>query len=103
MRRFATFFKGFAKGFFKIAKVIRKIPNEFRTSNRNASRSLAVTPPDCFLSLSIDRSIEFVSPSQNKIQYQLCTNKHSLQKLEKMKNFTFFAGLNRVIKVRNKR
>ena len=42
MRRFATFFKGFAKGFFKIAKVIRKIPNEFRTSNRNASRSLAV-------------------------------------------------------------
>ena len=43
MRRFATFFKGFAKGFFKIAKVIRKIPNEFRTSKRNASRSLAVT------------------------------------------------------------
>ena len=42
MRRFATFFKGFAKGFFKIAKVIRKMPNEFRTSNRNASRSLAV-------------------------------------------------------------
>ena len=42
MRRFATFFKGFAKEFFKIAKVIRKIPNEFRTSNRNASRSLAV-------------------------------------------------------------
>ena len=26
MRRFATFFKGFAKGFFKVAKVIRKIP-----------------------------------------------------------------------------
>ena len=42
MRRFATFFKEFAKGFFKIAKVIRKMPNEFRTSNRNASRSLAV-------------------------------------------------------------
>ena len=42
MRRFATFFKRFAKGFFKIPKVIRKIPNEFRTSNRNASRSLAV-------------------------------------------------------------
>ena len=48
MRRFATFFKGFAKGFFKITKVIKKIPNEFGTltltlnRNVNASHSLAV-------------------------------------------------------------
>ena len=33
------FFRGFAKGFFKIAEVI---PNEFGTQNRNASRSLDV-------------------------------------------------------------
>lgn len=31
VREFATFFRGLAKGFFKIATVIRKIPNEFDT------------------------------------------------------------------------
>ena len=36
--------EGFAKGFFKVAKVIRKIPNELGTQNRNALRSLAGTP-----------------------------------------------------------
>jgi hypothetical protein len=43
-RNIANSLKGFAKSFFKFAKLMRKIPNEFGSQKRNGSCSLPVKP-----------------------------------------------------------